>query len=356
MLGYLVFMGVRLIECKRILKETGSIYLHCDHSANVYLRLLMNGIFGEENFRNEIIWHYENKLRDKRKRVWQNATDTILYYTKTANYTFNPPYEKLAKPKKYARIKKVDGVKVTVKDASGKTQYMFSEKKLVDNVLCIPMITGSKERTGWATQKPIALYSRIILASTNPGDVVFDPFCGCATTLVAAENAGRQCIGIDRHPEAEKQVVQQLNKLNNGTETETQDELGKDWGRRVIIINTYEKDKNGKVKKDKNGKFISLKQLPIARTDLAATIPYKKHFNDLYTNQNGMCNGCGRHVDKHIAHIDHKVPRTKGGQDHFGNLQILCSGCNTLKGNRTMAWLMKTLKERGLMVNQSNAY
>ena len=356
MLGYLVFMGVRLIECKRILKQTGSIYLHCDHSANVYLRLLMNGVFGEENFRNEIIWHYENKLRDKRKRVWQNATDTILYYTKTANYTFNSPYQKLAKPKKYAKIKKVDGVKVTVKDASGKTQYMFSEKKLVDNVLRIPMITGSKERTGWATQKPIALYSRIILASTNPGDVVFDPFCGCATTLVAAENAGRQWIGIDRHPEVEKQVVQQLNKLNKGTETETQDELGKDWGRRVIIINTYEKDRNGKVKKDKNGKFISQKQLPITRTDLAATIPYKKHFNDLYTNQNGMCNGCGRHVDKHIAHIDHKVPRTRGGQDHFGNLQILCSGCNTLKGNRTMAWLMKTLKERGLMANQSNAY
>lgn len=67
-----------------------------------------------------------------------------------------------------------------------------------------------------------------------------------------------------------------------------------------------------------------------------------------------MCNGCGRRVDKHIAHIDHKVPRTKGGQDHFGNLQILCSGCDTLKGNRTMAWLMKTLEERGLMANQSN--
>lgn len=239
----------------------------------------------------------------------------------------------------------MDGVKVTVKDASGKTQYMFSEKKLVDNLLRIPMITGSKERTGWATQKSIALYSRIILASTNPGDVVFDPFCGCATTLVAAENAGRQWIRIDRHPEAEKQVVQQL---NNGTETETQDELGKDWGRRVIIINTDEKDRNGK--------FISQKKLPIARTDLNATILYKKYFNDLYANQNGMCNECGRHVDKHIAHIDHKVPRIKGGQDHFGNLQILCSGCNTLKGNRTMAWLMKTLKERGLMANQSNAY
>ena len=68
MLGYLVFMGVQLIECKRILKQTGSIYLHCGHLANTYLRLLMDGIFGEENFRNEIVWHYENKLRDKRKK------------------------------------------------------------------------------------------------------------------------------------------------------------------------------------------------------------------------------------------------------------------------------------------------
>ena len=347
MLGYLVFMGVRLIECKRILKETGSIYLHCDHSANAYLRMLMDGIFGEQNFRNQIAWYYKNASRGKYN--WAKAYDTILYYAKDC--------EKVKFSRDEILVPFESGMTAWRYSKGGQSDKEMPKGKTPDNVICIPALnTMSKERSGWATQKPVELYSRMILASTNPGDVVFDPFCGCATTLVAAENAGRQWIGIDRHPEAEKQVVQQLNKLNKGTETETQDELGKDWGRRVIIINTYQKDKDGKVKKDKNGKFISLKQLPIARTDLAATIPYKGHFNDLYANQNGMCNGCGRHVDKHIAHIDHKVPRTKGGQDHFGNLQILCSGCNTLKGNRTMAWLMKTLKERGLMANQSNAY
>ncbi len=381
MLGYLVFMGVRLIECKRILKETGSIYLHCDHSANTYLRLLMDGIFGQHNFRNEIIWHY-GKTSNAAAKKFLRGHDTILFYAKNAELaTYNSQFETRLSIRKQQLVdsgyntKNMNGhrylyiydeEKVDAKVKSGKIKISeFDIIRRVDTTRGNALTTvweidhlnsQSKEKSGWATQKPIALYSRIILASTNPGDVVFDPFCGCATTLVAAENAGRQWIGIDRHPEAEKQVVQQLNKLNKGTETETQNELGKDWGRRVIIINTYEKDKDGKVKKDKNGKFISLKQLPIARTDLAATIPYKKHFNDLYTNQNGICKGCGRHVDKHIAHIDHKVPRTKGGQDHFGNLQILCSGCNTLKGNRTMAWLMKTLKERGLMVNQSNAY
>ena len=359
MLGYLVFMGVRLIECKRILKETGSIYLHCDHSANAYLRMLMDGVFGQENFRNEIVWCYPPGGKAP-KYGFHRKHDTFLYYSKGESPKFNHQFRPLTK-EQIAKFTKTDKDGRKYKEYRGQTRTYLSDMpgspvpSWWADVHSLGQ-TISKERTGWATQKPIALYSRIILASTNPGDVVFDPFCGCATTLVAAENAGRQWIGIDRHPEAEKQVVQQLNKLNNGTETETQDELGKDWGRRVIIINTYEKDRNGKVKKDKNGKFISQKKLPIARTDLATTIPYKKHFNDLYANQNGMCNGCGRHVDKHIAHIDHKVPRTKGGQDHFGNLQILCSGCNTLKGNRTMTWLMKTLKERGLMANQSNAY
>ena len=141
-------MSTRLLLCHEILKETGSMYLHCDPYANSYLRLLMDCVFGERNFRSQIIWHYENKLRDKRKRVWQSATDTILFYTKSDNYTWNPPYEKRDKPQKYAKIKKENGVKITVKYANGKTQYITSIEKLMDNVLRIPMLTGAKATDG----------------------------------------------------------------------------------------------------------------------------------------------------------------------------------------------------------------
>lgn len=167
MQGYLVFMATRLVECHRLLKETGSMYLHCDHSANTYLRMLMDGIFGHENFRNEIVWKYG--LGGSSPRYWSRKHDTILFYVKTDKYTFHKPTE----PSTSAMMK-------------GKPKGMTA-------IWDIPSLNNmAKERSGWATQKPVALYSRMIEASSNPGDVIFDPFCGCATTLVAAENAGRQ--------------------------------------------------------------------------------------------------------------------------------------------------------------------
>lgn len=339
MLGYLTFMAVRLLECRRILKETGSIYLHCDHSANAYLRLLMDGVFGEQNFRNEIIWCY-SKWSNIANRFQQN-TDTILYFAKSEAATFHVQRvfsddKKLKMSKGYitntvrnakspsGRIRQLivyDRVKASSKIAKGDYDnivYAESKGSPMGNWWQIPHLNSqAKERSGWATQKPLALYSRMVLASSNPGDVVLDPFCGCATTLVAAENAGRRWVGIDRHPEAKKQVVAQLEKLNEGTE---------DWLRKVIIR----------------------EDIP-QRTDLGNLPSYKKHFAELYTKQDGYCAGCGERRDKHVMHIDHKVPKSKGGPDHIDNLQILCSGCNSLKGNRTMAWLKKELKKRGLM-------
>ena len=216
MTAYLVNMGVRLIEMRRILKDTGSLYLHCDPTADSYLRVLMDSIFGPKNFRNAIYWHYENKLRDSRKRVWQSATDTLLFYTKTDKRVFNSQRVKLSAPKKYAMIKKADGRKVTVRDAEGNVQYVFSTEKLMDNVLTIPMLTGGKERVGYDTQKPIALLDRIIKASSNEGDVVLDPFCGCGTACIAAENLGRQWIGIDIEPIAVQILHDRFERENEG--------------------------------------------------------------------------------------------------------------------------------------------
>ena len=209
---YLCYMAIRLIEMHRILKNTGSIYLHCDPTMSHYLKILMDLIFGEKNFRNEIVWHYKNKLRDNRKKIWQKATDILLFYSKNDNYYFLPYKEVLKNPKKYSKIKKVEGKKVNVKDKDGKTIYMVSYEKLSDNVLQIPMLTNQKERTGYPTQKPRELLERIIQVSSNKGDVVLDPFCGCATTCVASQKLGRKWIGIDVSHRAYELVKERLKK------------------------------------------------------------------------------------------------------------------------------------------------
>ena len=310
MMAYLIMMSSRMLECHRILKETGSIYLHCDHTATAYLRMLMDGVFGKKNFRNEIIWCYE-KPRPSKIRFRQNH-DTILYYAKRENSTFHtlrvPTIDgkfEMRKP-----FKRPDGTIWTPK-APGKAAS--------DWWIDIPSFAtamSSKERTGWATQKPIALYTRFVLASSNPGDLVIDPFCGCATTLVAAENAGRKWIGIDRDENAKVKVVEQLDKLNESTT---------DWLRKVIIRTDQ----------------------PV-RDDLGKIPHYKTHFDRLYREQSGICPGCNWHRDAHVMTVDHDWPRSKGGQDNIENLRVLCSGCNSSKGTKTMAQLIARNKKKGI--------
>ena len=166
MLGYLVFMGVRLIECKRILKETGSIYLHCDHSANAYLRMLMNGVFGEQNFRNEIAWWY--KKWTNTGKIFQHNHDTILFYTKSENYTFNKLFGGLTKDqirirktgynagrqggKKILRVydREKASAKIALAKKEGRTVYYIDEPHKgspIPSVWEMPIIGG--KRTVW---------------------------------------------------------------------------------------------------------------------------------------------------------------------------------------------------------------
>ena len=346
MQGYLVMMAVRLLECHRLLKETGSIYLHCDHSANAYLRLLMDGIFGEKNFRNEIVWSYR-KMPNAAK-MFQHNHDTVLLYVKNAELAkFNRQYEDYAESslRTYVRAKKI-GYNVNLKKRMVTVFDWAKYKEAVKSgalpndlspsefkglgvpmraVWDLPIIAPTaKERSGWRTQKPLALYSRMILASSNPGDVVLDPFCGCATTLVAAENAGRQWIGIDRAEEAEEQVRIQLGKLN---------ENSYDFWRSQVIIRKCDKKH---------------KEWPV-RNDLGEFQHYKKHFDRLYTEQAGICAGCGKHYDPNVMHVDHDFPRSKGGQDNIENLQVLCSGCNSRKGTGTLSQLREKNRRLGLL-------
>jgi DNA modification methylase len=201
MLAYISMMAPRLIELRRVLKPTGSIYLHCDSTASAHLRLLMDAVFGQQNFRNEILWYYYNKMHDHRKRLFPRATDTLLFYVKDINakFTFKQLKEMRAKPVKQLARKKVDGRMVNAKDADGHVIYRVKDDRTIDNVWRIPTIQPADrtQRMGYPTQKPEALLERVIEASSNEGDIVLDPFCGCGTTIAVAERLKRQWIGVD---------------------------------------------------------------------------------------------------------------------------------------------------------------
>ena len=201
MCAYLVNMAIRLVEMKRIMKKTGSIYLHCDPTASHYLKIMLDSIFGYVNFRNEIIWHY---------RRWSNSSsdflkmhDVILRYSKTKKSTWNILFQPYSDDKYIENTvrERVDGKLVRKKDEKGKYVRRIKENKgvpLHDVWHDINYIAPTaKERLGYPTQKPLALLERIIKASSNKGDIVLDPFCGCGTTVSAAERLHRNWIGID---------------------------------------------------------------------------------------------------------------------------------------------------------------
>lgn len=201
MLAYVSMMAPRLMELRRVLRPTGSIYLHCDQTASAHLRILMDVVFGQRNFRNELIWYYYNKIHDRRKRLFPRATDTLMFYVKDieAEFTYKQLKELRDKPVKQLARKKVAGRMVNVKGDDGHVVYRLKADRTIDNVWRIPCIqpADQTQRMGYPTQKPVRLLQRVIEASSNEGDVVLDPFCGCGTTIAVAEMMKRQWIGID---------------------------------------------------------------------------------------------------------------------------------------------------------------
>lgn len=200
MLAYLSMMAPRLVELRRVLKETGSIYLHCDVSASAHLRLLMDAVFGPRNFRNEIVWYYYNKMHDSRKNLFPRAHDSLLFYVRDINsdFTYHQLKEKREKPIKQLARKKVAGKMVNVKGEDGHVVYRMSEERTIDNVWRIPCLQpAAPEKLGYPTQKPKSLLARLIKASSNEGDLILDPFCGCGTAIEAAQELKRKWVGID---------------------------------------------------------------------------------------------------------------------------------------------------------------
>ena len=205
---YITWMEPRLRECYRVLKETGSMYLHCDYHADAHLRILMDKIFGENRFLNEIIWSYKGGGSGKDR--FGRRHDTIFYYAKGRKHIFND-----------------DGVRIPYLSAEGRdTKYAWGHHEGIDKEYkpnpkgkipedvwdIAPINSMSKERLGYPTQKPVELLERIVNASSNKESVVLDPFCGCGTTLVASQKLDRRWVGIDISPTACKLMHRRLKK------------------------------------------------------------------------------------------------------------------------------------------------
>ena len=358
--SYLIYMAVRLIEMHRILKPTGSIYLHCDPTMSHYLKLVMDAVFGKRNFRNEIVWQRTNAHNLKAK-YFSKTHDVLLFYSKDKDYTWNKQYTdysqaQLSRYKKDETGRLYTGRDLTVSSGGNRNfqwrgsrpssnrswgasleqlERWYTEGRILLKRDGTPRLDGlkvyldelpgkqipaiwtdiprigntSKERLGYPTQKPLALLERIIKASSNEGEVVFDPFCGCATTLVSADRLQRDWIGIDISAKAAELVVERI-RVDQGLFE-------------GIVART---------------------DIP-QRTDLGDIPRYNAPENktQLYGEQGGHCNGCGEHFQTQHLEIDHIIATSVGGTDHIENLQLLCGHCNRIKGDRGQEYLLSRL-------------
>ena len=221
---YLAYMAIRLLECHRILKSTGSIYLHCDSTMSHYLKLLLDCIFGEANFRNEIIWCYTGP--GIANRAFKRKHDIILFYAKSELTDFNPIRVSHKRQSVSVGASSYAAGSRTLEQAKQAEAEAIERGKAIEDWWS-DIGSGShiskNERTGYPTQKPLALLERIITASCPKGGIVLDPFCGCATTCVAAEKLERQWVGVDVSIKAYELVKERMKK-----EVERKDELFKE--------------------------------------------------------------------------------------------------------------------------------
>ena len=320
--AYLTFMYERLVEMHRILKPTGSLWLHCDPTEGAWLKALMDAVFGRERFRNEVVWHYYNKFAAG-ARIFAKNFDTLFFYEKSPAATFNPLREEREEPVRQLIRESVGGVLRNKRDEEGNLMYQTVTDRKVDAVWRIPtVVPASSEWMDWDTQKPLALLERIVAACSNEGDLVLDPFCGCATACVAAERLHRQWIGMDRSPRAGILVRKRLREQDEGIAM---------WAQDVIVTRAIPErtDATEPAPTKAEIKQALFERQQIAGTDLAACAAAEI--------------GCKHQLPIELLEIDRIRPGSKGGEYTLENTQLLCGRCNRTKGNRDMAYLARRL-------------
>ena len=326
--AFLCFMGVRLMEMHRLLKPTGSIYLHCDPTASHYIKALMDAVFGRRNFRNEIVWHYRRWTGGAKH--FQKMHDIILRYTKSDNFTFNTQYEPYGEwiKKDYGYVDEETGKRWRWHTVKGHRYKVFLEDEnrgvKLNDVWTIPYLgSTSKERTGYPTQKPLALYERIIRASSNPGDMVLDSFAGCATTCVAAERLEREWVGIDLWEETKDLTVSRLESEKRMFALE-----------HLTITQTLpERTDDGKVASPDLRTKTSTQP---ARWQRLFRYQMFDYLAEAQSTPTGLvtCAGCGREMEREFMELDHIMPKKDGGENYITNRILLCRPCNGWKSNR----------------------
>lgn len=393
--GYLIFMAARLIELERILKtDTGHIFLHCDDTAGHWLKALMDAIFGKDAFSAHINWKRSNPKNNATK-AFGREVDFILHYAreKSKFYAGYVPLDQKYEDQRYKhndengrgpyRLNPLTGKKQggcfydwkgyqcpprgwvcteatmqryhdegrlrypTYKDGTPayhrrieKKQYLSESKgRPIGNLwLDIPPVNGmASQNVDFDTQKPRELLERIIACTTKQNDLIFDPFCGCATTLVTADSMGRNWIGCDVSPLAVEKLRERLTKDEKKGGKKNTDAVKPLVSTNVIVVDVRDKDMEGRKLRRKD-------PLP-QRTDTGERYNYRDKRQELYGKQDGYCFGCWTPREIKLLEIDHMNPRDKGGQDVDGNLQLLCSPCNKSKHNKSMseweAWKKK---------------
>ena len=402
--AFLCFLAVRLLECYRILKPTGSIYLHCDHSANVYIRMAMDAIFGKDNFRNEIVWLRRQDRHNLARRQMGRAHDTIFWYAKSPAARYNVQYTPYSDEYIKSAYRNFDergqyrtlpctnetggnkpyefrGITRAWRFTPERMEDLYQKDLLVQATPTSPFqykkyldpdegvkiqdvwtdVAGARgrEHTGWPTQKPVELMQRIIAASSSPGDVVLDPFAGCATTLVACENMGqgqrRRWIGIDRAGMAKVHI---LNRMLDADSKNAAVRVSKGDGNDDDGV--YDDAEFQKVLAA-NGWAMRLETAPPQRTDSGERAPdfetpyrpttrpkttftYAEMLDMYFARWLYQCAGCGKpaprypngKIDLGDFQLDHLTPRDLNdpATDELHNRCALCAKCNRKKSNR----------------------